>query len=92
MSIVAVTLTEVKLIWLMCAKSSNPEDDGLCHLQKFQMSKFSMILVNLKTQSRSNLPHTIKDLVIMHLGYKYHSQMVYLSIPFVIMRKLNFGL
>ena len=33
--------------------------------------KLSMILMTLKTRWRSNLRQAIKDLVIMHLGFKY---------------------
>ena len=40
MSVAAVTLTEVKGIWLMyvCA-------DSLCHFQKFRILKLSVIVV-----------------------------------------------
>ena len=53
--------------WL---KFSKPKDDSLCHFQKFQMSKYSMMLVTLKTKSRSKLCLAIKGLVIMHLRHK----------------------
>ena len=53
-------------------KPSKPKDDNLGHLQKFQMSKHSMILVTMKTRSRLNLWHAIRGLIIIHLRYKYH--------------------
>ena len=79
----ALTLTEVKLIWLMYAgEFFNPcfnmneknfpkaKDDFLCQIQKFQVCKLSMMVMTLKTRSGSNFLHAIKGLVIMHLGFK----------------------
>ena len=58
-----------------------------------------MIMVTLKTRSRSNLWHAGKGLVIMHLECEYPSVPLmvidlgtHLSIPLVIMEKLNFDL
>ena len=41
-------------------KSSKPKDDSLCHLPKFQMWKNSLIVVTLKTRSRSNTWYALK--------------------------------
>ena len=56
-------------------KASKSKDDSLCHLQKFQIWKLSMIQVTLKTRSRPHLCHAINGLVIMQLRYKSLTQM-----------------